>query len=695
MFIFSNKDRFLFTILLLLVPVGLVGFSVLGGTTATAQLFAQNPVEMIPIARDAETNRSELRFVPPRLPAKSHEKRGGVFDTSSRDVNSRLRVLTADSALEQTVGQAVGQTAGSSAGPMFVPPIPLQQLPAPAVPVPPLSMPVDTQVRQPAIPKPLPLSVEQARIDALLQEGALLERERRWQDLLTLYEKALHTYRNNPVLLQRFRIARYHYDINRRYLDASFLNMLLSAGVVDNLVLFDEVTTKIQSNHIDSPGWTDLFHYGVQDLETALTEPLFFQKNGFEASPEKIARFRENLHAMIGPWKIGNREEMRNSVLHVAQLAQRELGLNPSATVLEFICGVANSLDPYTAFLTRNQLNDTYSTIDGNFVGLGVELKSDRRSLIIVRVISGSPAKEAGLADGDRILAVDGKPTQGLDTDRAADMLLGDIGTSVRLQVQSTGNEPRQVEVQRRRVRVPSIEDAKMLNDYLGYLKLTCFQATTASELRETLWKLHQKGMRCLVLDLRHNPGGLLPVSVDVANLFIEQGTIVSTRVHPQDTGTPYIATPGGTWRMPLVVLIDEESASASEILAGAIRDHGRGVIVGKRSFGKGTVQVVHRLQGTSKTGDIAGLKLTVEKFYSPSGISCSGIGVVPDILVEDAPPEMERYLVARPIDGQTGASLQPAPRIPSSAPTDPYMLKAVETARKMMSTAAAGAVLN
>ncbi len=554
--------------------------------------------------------------------------------------------------------------------------------------------------------EPLVSPQDQARIDAIVSGALPMEKEGRWFELLTYYESALKTYRNNPTLQQKYRMARRHYDIVRRYYDTSFLNHLLAAGVADNLVLFDEVIAKIQTNHIDAPKWGELFHFGLQDFEVALGERIFLKQNNIEHQASRIPAFQKQMHAMIDTWQIGSRDEMKNAVLHVTQLAQKELGLNPSAVLLEFLCGVTNSLDPHTAFLTKNQLNDTYSTINGDFVGLGVELKSDRQSLIIFRVIGGSPAQEAGLKGGDRILSVDGQTTQGLDTDRAADLLQGEIGTTARLYVQSATSQPRMVDVPRRRIKVPSVEDIKMLNDYLGYLKLNCFQSTTTAEMREALWNLHGQGMRCVVVDLRHNPGGLLPVSVEVANLFIEKGVIVSTRVHPQDPGTPYMATQSGTWPVPLIVLIDEESASASEIFAGAIRDHGRGVIVGKRSYGKGTVQMVHRLFGASKTGEIAGLRLTVEKFYSPGGISCSGIGVSPDVEIDsravasgavpNAPPnasamngEPRQHIAARPVDGRISA---PAPiaLAPSSAPNDPCIVKAVETARRMMSTAAA-----
>lgn len=577
------------------------------------------------------------------------------------------------------------------AEPEMPPMLPLlpQTLPALVLPTPvdAATAPTSPQMRE------LVAESEDPRIKDILRGAETMEKEARWSELLAYYESALKTHRDHPLLLRKYRSARSHYDIICRYYDSSFASLLLSARVEDNLVLFDEVIDKIQESHIDAPHWNDLFYSGLKDLQIALTESVFLQKHQLDAKAPQITQFERELQAMIAPWEVGSREDLRNAVLHVTYLAQKTLGINASAVLLEFICGVANSLDPHTAFLTKNQLNDTFSTINGDLVGLGVELKSDQHSLYIFRVISGGPAQEAGLRGGDRILTVDGKPTQGLDTNRAADMLLGEVNTPIRLLVQSPSSQPRYLDVRRRHIKVPSVEDVKMLNDHLGYLKLNCFQSTTTAEMREALWNLHSQGMRCLVVDLRHNPGGLLLVSIEVANLFLEKGVIVTTRVHPQDPGTPYMATATGTWRTPLVVLIDEDSASASEVFAGAIRDHGRGVIVGRRSYGKGTVQLVHRLKGVGKNGDIAGLRLTVEKFYSPDGISCSTIGVDPDIMVE--PGQAQRQMVARPVDGQIPArstepfsSQTPLALAPSSAPNDPYIVKAIETAREMLTTA-------
>ena len=353
---------------------------------------------------------------------------------------------------------------------------------------------------------------------------------------------------------------------------------------------------------------------------------------------------------------------------HAADLAQRRLGLSPVAVVLEFTCGATNALDPYSAYLTPDQLAEVYSQIEGNFVGLGVELKMDGGFLTIVRVIPRSPAEQAGVRDGDRILAIGGRPVESMSTDNAANLLQGEAGTVVELSLAAVGEQPRRLSVRRQRVDVPSVDDVQILDAErgIGYLKLTCFQKTTCRDLDEALWKLHRAGMRGgLIMDLRGNPGGLLVTSVEVVDKFVQQGVIVSTRGRNVQEKFTYSAHPDGTWRVPLVVLIDEDSASAAEIFAGAIRDHRRGTIIGHRSYGKGSVQGIFPLHSSP-----AGMRLTTAKFYSPDGRPYSLVGVEPDILV----PSHNMRQTARPIDGSIPA-----------ADADPILSAALRFARQSL----------
>ena len=369
---------------------------------------------------------------------------------------------------------------------------------------------------------------------------------------------------------------------------------------------------------------------------------------------------------MMGSRTVRTRLDACDAVAAAAEFAQQRLEIPSTAVVLEYLCGATNSLDPYSAYLTPDQLNDVYAQIEGNFVGLGVELKAQNGGLVIVRVIPGSPAEESGVRAGDRILVIDGQSTGPLSTDQAANLLQGADGSVVRLTLAGPGQPSRELSVRRRVVEVPSVDQVSIVDPQygIGYFKLTCFQKTTARDLDAALWKLHREGMRSLVVDVRGNPGGLLVSAVEVVDRFVDRGIIVSTRGRSSQEDFTYSAHEQGKWQMPLVVMIDQDSASAAEIFAGAIRDHGRGTIVGVRSFGKGSVQGIFPLEDST-----AGVRLTTAKFYSPKGRPYSNVGVEPDIKVE---PD---HVVAKPIDGQLPAA------------SDVVLGRAVQTARALSQT--------
>ncbi|MBN2578367.1 MAG: S41 family peptidase [Pirellulales bacterium] len=511
-------------------------------------------------------------------------------------------------------------------------------------------------------PTTLAISPHTQQLDGFLQQGQKLELERRWGDALSYYEDALRQFPGDDNLQRRYDAARLHYDLQRRYVDRSFSNDLRRLSVDQTLELYDQVLLKIEAHYVDSQDWKTLFEWGTGDLEVAFSEAMFLERNVSESRRPAAVAFRRELEQYVGRISPRDRTEVRQAVRAVAGLAQARLGIPPTAVVLEYLCGATNSLDPYSAFLTPNQLSEVYSQIEGNFVGLGVELKAQNNQLVILRVIAGSPAERSGLRPGDRILAVDGRSAAAMSCDQAANMLQGEEGTSVALTVAGADHRPREVEVLRRRVEVPSVDQTALVDRQrgIGYLKLTCFQKTTSRDLDAALWKLHRAGMRSLIVDVRGNPGGLLTAAVDAADRFLERGVIVSTRGRSAPEDATFVAQAEGTWQMPLVVIIDQDSASAAEIFAGAIHELHRGTVVGTRSYGKGSVQGIFPLEGTS-----AGIRLTTAKFYSPNGRSYHRSGVEPDVQVRQA---------ARPVGGPIV--------LPTDEQQDPMLAAALEVAR-------------
>ncbi len=498
----------------------------------------------------------------------------------------------------------------------------------------------------------------------LLQAGRNLELENRWGEALAHYESALRRFPENGSLVRRLDFSRLHYDVVRRYNDRSFQALLERSSLGDALALYGEVLQKIHTHYVANPNWKQLLEHGMNALEVALSEPAFRQRNLPDADDDAIDAFRHEVRRDLGLRVIRSRSDAGEAVRYAAELARQRLRAEPTAVALEFTSGATTALDPYSTYLTPDQLTDVYAQIEGNFVGLGIEIKADDASLRIVRVIRGSPAAKNGLIDGDRIVAVDGQSTRELSTEQAASLLQGESDSLVHLTVLRQ-QQPYEVTIRRQRVEVPSVDSVEIIDSHfgVGYLKLTCFQKTTCRYLDAALWKLHREGMRCLMVDLRGNPGGLLVTSVEVVDKFVEKGTIVTTRGRMPQEDLTYSAHAIGTWGVPLVVLIDENSASAAEIFAGAIRDHHRGTIVGTQSFGKGSVQGIFPLDSTS-----AGVRLTTAKFYSPNGRPYSHVGVEPDVTVQTT---------ARPIDGSV--------EVPGGEAEDSTLEAGLQVARQLM----------
>ncbi len=521
-------------------------------------------------------------------------------------------------------------------------------------------------IQAPVIQAP---GITTAEIGDIVTRGSKLEDQRRWGEALSLYEDA---FRNNPNLTQlhgRIDLAKMHYDLGRRYSDSSYRRTATQLDESRALDLYSQVLSMIYAHYVQEPDWNNLVERGVRDVELALSEPMFVNSNRVQVNSQAIAEYRRSLHALVDNRQFQSRDEARDVAAAAGRLAKTQLGISASSIILEFTSAAAGGLDEYSTFLTADQLNDLYSQIEGNFVGLGIELKAAEKALLIVNVIHGSPAERAGIKPGDRLVSVSGKSTRDVTTDQAAELLQGPEGSSVDLLAVTGQDQPRKLVVRREHIDVPSVDDVRIIDEQsgVGYFKLTCFQKTTSRDVDAALWKLYRLGMKTLVMDLRGNPGGLLTASVDVGNKFIDQGSIVSTRGRSPQEDYNYTAKAVGVWRVPLVVLIDGDSASASEIFAGAIRDHHRGTIVGVRSYGKGSVQGIFPLniEGT-------GIRLTTAKFYSPNGLPFVHVGVTPDIIVRQT---------AKPIDG---AAAIPAAATNNDA-NDAILSAGLQAARKQL----------
>ncbi len=295
--------------------------------------------------------------------------------------------------------------------------------------------------------------------------------------------------------------------------------------------------------------------------------------------------------------------------------------LNVSELMYAGIDGMLHTLDPYTVFLDKEESGELDEMTSGQYVGIGITIASLDGATFITSVVDGYPAASAGIRAGDRILAINGRKVGKITLDQVKSMIKGVAGTPLTLRIERQGSPSITVSMKRQEVRVSAVSYSSII-DGTGYVEMKSFGAHSADELRGALQALlrqaseqHQP-LKGIILDLRNNPGGLLNVAVDVASLFVSKGNlVVSIRGRSAKSDTSYVTvTPPLDAALPLAVLINSESASAAEIVAGAIQDLDRGVIIGERSYGKGLVQSVVRISYDSA------LKLTTAKYYTPSG---------------------------------------------------------------------------
>jgi carboxyl-terminal processing protease len=451
------------------------------------------------------------------------------------------------------------------------------------------------------------------------EKGKQLERDRRWQEAIQHYEKLARKFPQQPEVEQRLQIVRIHFDVTRRCSDKSFIDTIDRSSPNAALDVMGEVLTKLQVYYVEAIDFSRLLRNGTAFLEVALTEEEFRGRYvNPQVAPNVVESFRTNIHKHVLGRQVESINDVRAIVSSVATLSRDQLGISPTAVVYEYISGFIGLLDPYSAYLTAGEYQEIMSQIEGNLIGLGVELWAEGNELRIVEVFPGGPAADAGLTKGDRLIEIGGLRVAEVGAKRAADLLRGPENSTVKLIYERAVQGQLESEVRRRRVEVPSVSSASIVDQTngIGYLRISNFQKTTSREVDDALRVLYGQGLKSLIIDLRRNPGGLLDSAVEIADRFLFSGTIVKTRGRNGQENHNYTANVPGTWEVPLMVMIDEDSASASEIFAGAIRDQKRGLIVGRTSYGKGSVQGVFHNELAE-----GGMRLTVSKFFSPAGI--------------------------------------------------------------------------
>ncbi|PDH33673.1 MAG: peptidase S41 [OM182 bacterium MED-G28] len=353
-------------------------------------------------------------------------------------------------------------------------------------------------------------------------------------------------------------------------------------------------------------------------------------------------------------------------------------------TLLEnAIRGMLSGLDPHSAYVIENDFDTLQENTTGEFGGLGIEVGRENGYIKVISPIDNTPADKAGIEAGDLIIQIDGRPTRQILPQEAADLMRGAPGSEVTITVAREGQEPFDLTVTREIIAITSVR-SRMLEPGYAYLRISQFRVNTSNELEEEIEELYTENdeIKGLVLDLRNNPGGVLQASVGVVDAFIDQGRIVYTEGRIEGNDMEFMATTNTVaGDVPLVILINNGSASASEIVAGALQDHARAIVMGTRSFGKGSVQTVMPL------GEQRAIKLTTSLYFTPSGRSIQAQGIDPDIVVENAFVTRRSRNIAQVSESNLPGRLDNANNQDNEAGTNEEMANALISAEEVLVT--------
>ena len=326
--------------------------------------------------------------------------------------------------------------------------------------------------------------------------------------------------------------------------------------------------------------------------------------------------------------------------------------VNPSESMDSAINGLLQSLDPYSAYMSPETFDEMQTETSGKFGGLGIEVSMESGVVKVISPIDDTPASKAGIKAGDYIIKIDNTQVQGKSLSEAVDLMRGEVGSPIELTVRRRGEKKALTfNIIREIIQIRSVK-ADLLEKNIGYIRLTSFNENSSKQIKKEIKKLEKNNnVKSYILDLRNNPGGLLSQAIKISDFFLDNGEIVSTKSRKNSENQKWFASKGDiTNGKTLIVMINYGSASASEIVAGALKDHKRAIIVGENSFGKGSVQSIIPLKNKGA------IRLTVAKYYLPSGKSISEVGVLPDIEIEE---DSDEFRIKTETDNQLNYAIK------------------------------------
>lgn len=477
--------------------------------------------------------------------------------------------------------------------------------------------------------------------ESWLQKASKAEERRAWLDACRCYEEALRKNRNNVVARDGYARSLRRLHLAARHQDAVYRRTLTRLKQDEALITFEQVLQSLAYAYPDRnrTDITLLFQQGLQEARFALDDPHFRRHYLSGVKPAVIDAFATYLATRSVP-KMTRTTEARKQLFDLVRQAGKDGlptgGVFASALIMEFAAGACNALDEYSSFLTPGHLAGSPSARGKAGVGLEVGINNDQ--LRVTRVYPQSPASDAEIKQGDRIVRVGGRSVSGLPADEVADKFRGDAGSFVEVEYErgdQTGTQSFTANLRRRVVSLPGVEAERREKDGypVGYLRINYFTDDTLREVKEALANLMMMGpVKGMILDLRGNPGGVFTSAVHVAELFLHGGVISIAQSPLPEYNGPFKSETPGTLQFPVVVLIDGETASAAEVLAAALKESrtSRTVLMGQTTFGKGSIQCLIQLK-KAPLEKMAGIRLTVAKLLTPSSVPISGKGIAPD----------------------------------------------------------------
>jgi len=469
----------------------------------------------------------------------------------------------------------------------------------------------------------------------LLQQAKQFEDTGQWTKALEVYEQIPARERNLTEVADRFQNCLRRIHQAHRHHDSTYRDQILKQSWYDALEIYGEVLAKLQTNYVDREKVevAKLFRQGLEELRIALFDAAFCDKHLPGTKLEVVRAFQEELRSYWNNQRVSRPRDAQDQALLVAWSAEEQLGLRKTVVLFEFICGACSGLDEYTYYLTPRELEELNASWAGRLLGVGLQVGTVDHKLIITRVLPGSSAQALGLKIGDQITRIGSESAANLSAEAAAELLKGAIDTLIEVEVSASDMRPQVVLLKRQVIPVPSVSEPRFLDERgeIGYLQLIAIQETTPSELDEAILRLRASGMRVLILDLRGNQGGPFEIALRLVERFLASGIIVAAHGQVRQYNKIYRAHGTDVLDMPMVILVDAETASSAEIVASALQENQRGKLVGQTTFGKGSMQRVDKLNTTPASG----IRMTVAKLYTPLGRPYSDTGVTPNVVVQ------------------------------------------------------------